>query len=515
MPASLFNYFNIYRVVIAALLAGLTFSKTYAINDFRDFTAFQWIAFTYFSIALASLVAYRYKLKAHEKQILFSCFVDLCLLHLLIYTSEGINGGLSNLVIISVAAANIMLRGVPAYALAAVATLLSLSLELDRLADGVSVMADVARAGVAGVIYFAAAFILQNLARRISQSESLVAEREQNIAELQALNHQIIQSMRTGIIVCDKGFNVLSFNQACADLIGMREGQKIPDALKRRIKAWRDLPSIRTKAFQVSGDHPEVQANFSKMEDAEHTRTLIFLEDTRVLTQRAQQLKLASLGRLTASIAHEVRNPLGAISHATQLLAESEDLSTADKQMIDIIQRHSKRVNGIIENTLTLSRRGEPEARQMLIKPWLEKIVENYEGDEQTVRRIKLTSNADDALARFDSSQMEQVLTNLIDNALYHGAKKDPESIVEVRLSVKAEDRQSMVEVLDTGYGISEESLKHLFEPFFTTENSGTGLGLYISRELCEANQAHLSYVPRAPVGACFRIMFAHYKRIV
>lgn len=514
MPASLFNYFNMYRVVIAALLAGLTFSKSYAVNDFRDFTAFQWVAFTYFFVALGSLVAYRYKLKSNENQILFSCFVDLCLLHMLFYTSEGITGGLSNLVIISVAAANIMLRGVPAYALAAVATLLSLSLELDRLADGVSIMTDVARAGVAGLIYFAAAFILQNLARRISQSESLVAEREQNIAELQALNHQIIQSMRTGIIVCDKRFNVLSFNQASTDLIGMRKGQAIPDALKRRIKAWRDLPSIRTKAFQVSDDLPEVQANFSRMEDAEQTRTLIFLEDTRLLTQRAQQLKLASLGRLTASIAHEVRNPLGAISHATQLLAESEDLSEADKQMTDIIQRHSKRVNSIIENTLTLSRRGEPEARQMLIKPWLEKIVGNYEGDE-VVRRIKLNSNADDALARFDSSQMEQVLTNLIDNALYHGAKKDPESLVEVRLSVKADDGQSMVEVLDSGYGVTEESLKHLFEPFFTTENAGTGLGLYISRELCEANQAHLSYVPREPVGACFRVMFAHYKRIV
>lgn len=515
MPTSLFNYFNLYRVVIGALLVGMTFSNKFAVSDFRDLNAFQWIAASYFVVSLASLVAYRFYLKAKDNQIFFACFIDLCLLHAMFFAGEGITGGLSNLVIISVAASNIMLRGAPAYSLAALASLLSLLLEFDRFLEGDSVMGDVARAGVAGAIYFAAAFILQNLARRISQSESLVAEREQNIVELQALNHQIIQSMRTGIIVCDSDLDVLVFNQACTDLIGLGEGGRIPQPLKKRIEAWRELPSIRTKPFQVSADLPMVQANFSRMEDAEKEHTLIFLEDTRLLTQRAQQLKLASLGRLTASIAHEVRNPLGAISHATQLLAESEELVPADRKMTDIIQRHCVRVNGIIENTLTLSRRGKPEVRELALKPWLEKIIAQFGDQQEHYQRLVFRSEDDEALARFDASQLEQVLTNLISNALYHGAKKSPLSEVEVRLSTKGDTGQSMIEVLDSGFGISKDNQKHLFEPFFTTENSGTGLGLYISRELCEANQANLNYLPREEGGSCFRVTFAHHKRIV
>ena len=515
MPTSLFNYFNLYRMVIGALLVGMTFSNKFALSDLRDLNAFQSVAAIYFVVSLASLIAYRFRFKARKNQVFFACFIDIGLLHALFYAGEGITGGLSNLVIISVAASNILLRGAPAYALAAVASLLSLSLEFDRMIEGVSVMGDVARAGVAGAIYFAAAFILQNLARRISQSEQLAELQQQNIAELQALNHQIIQSMRTGIIVCDSELDVLVFNQACTDLIGMQKGNAIPEALKQRINAWRELPSIRSKPFQVSVDLPVVQANFSRMEDAGKEHTLIFLEDTRLVTQRAQQLKLASLGRLTASIAHEVRNPLGAISHATQLLVESEDLVSADRKMTDIIQRHCARVNGIIENTLTLSRRGKPEARELELKLWLDKVISQYKEQDEIYSRLVFHPYDDDALARFDASQLEQVLTNLIGNALYHGAKVDPQSEVEIRLLTKRDTGQSMIEVLDRGQGVSREDQKHLFEPFFTTESSGTGLGLYISRELCEANQANLNYLPREGGGSCFRVTFAHHNRIV
>ncbi|KZY72749.1 hypothetical protein A3737_28225 [Oleiphilus sp. HI0065] len=258
-----------------------------------------------------------------------------------------------------------------------------------------------------------------------------------------------------------------------------------------------------------------VQANFSRMEDADKEHTLIFLEDTRLVTQRAQQLKLASLGRLTASIAHEVRNPLGAISHATQLLVESENLVPADRKMTDIIQRHCARVNGIIENTLTLSRRGKPDVREIELKPWLAKIIAQLKEQDASYQRVFFITEDDDARARFDSSQLEQVLTNLIGNALYHGAKVDPESEIEIRLSTKRDTGQSMIEVLDRGEGVSKDDQKHLFEPFFTTESSGTGLGLYISRELCEANQANLNYLPREGGGSCFRVTFAHHNRIV
>ncbi|MCH2158935.1 MAG: ATP-binding protein [Oleiphilaceae bacterium] len=516
MPSSLFTYFNLYRVVISALLWGVTFSKKYAVSDFRDIEAFQVIAATYFVFSLVSLLAYRSRLKADDSHIFFFGFLDLCFLHALFYAGEGITGGLSNLVIISVAAANIMLRGLSAYALAAVASLLSLTLEFDRYIQDMSVLSDVARAGLFGAIYFATAFILQNLSRRISQTEELAAKQQKNIAELQALNHQIIQSMRTGIIVCDPDYKVLTFNQACSDLLGMKSGERLPQQIIERIDAWSRQPTVRSKPFQMSADLPEVQANFSRMENAGKNNTLIFLEDTRLLTQRAQQLKLASLGRLTASIAHEVRNPLGAISHAAQLLSESEELTEADRKMTSIIERHCARVNGIIENTLTLSRRGQPDVQAISLRPWLEQVVDQCreQSDSPILIRVNVL-NKEDTLARFDPSQIEQVLTNLIVNAQYHIEKSMNEGGVEVCLSRKAGTGQAIVDVIDSGNGVSEENQKHLFEPFFTTESTGTGLGLYISRELCEANQANLSYLESSSGGACFRIIFAHHKRIV
>lgn len=515
MPSSLFNYFNVYRVVIAGLLLGMTLSKGYTLSDFRDASSFQFTAGLYFFISLVSLLLYRFRLKAEDKQQFVSVLIDLGFLHVLFYFGEGITGGISNLVIISVAAANIMLRGSKAYALAAIASLLSLGLELERMIHGYSGLGDVARAGIAGSVYFAAAVILQNVARRILQSEELAEKQEKDIAELQALNHQIIQSMRTGIIVCDANSRVKVFNQACTDLLGMKDQQSLPSQLVSRVTSWRNSPSIRTKPFQVSPELPMVQANFSNMEGPQGDQTLIFLEDTRLLSQQAQQLKLASLGRLTASIAHEVRNPLGAISHATQLLSESDSLDAGDRKMTDIIERHCLRVNNIIENTLTLSRRGKPEIREMKVLPWLEKVIESYRTNEETKSRVRLSMADAKAKARFDPSQIEQVLTNLIDNALHHSGKLDPKSVVIVHLGRSEESSQTYIDVRDTGMGITKENQKHLFEPFFTTESKGTGLGLYISRELCEANQANLSYVDNEFGGACFKITFAHYKRIV
>jgi len=515
MPSSLFNYFNLYRVTIAILLMVVTFSQQSMMAEFRAPGTFQLIASIYLAFNVFCLLAYRYQIKANTRQIFASALFDVAFLHTLFYCSEGITGGLSNLLIITVAAANIMLRGAKAYSLAAFASILSLGLELERYSMDLSHISDVARAGLLGAIYFAAAFIVQNLSRRISQSEDLAAEQRQNIAELQALNHQIIQSMRTGIIVCDANFRVKVLNEACTDLLGLEKGQAIPKQLVKRIQMWQEVPSIRTKAFQVSADLPLVQANFSSMGQEDLKQTLVFIEDTRMLTQRAQQLKLASLGRLTASIAHEVRNPLGAISHATQLLVESDELMPADRKMTDIIQRHCARMNGIIENTLTLSRRGKPEIQELEIQPWLEKVLGNYRVHEEKFSRLHLSVAKSDTKARFDSSQMEQVLTNLIDNALYHGARISIDSKVQLSLDVNEKTGQAFIEISDDGPGVSKEDQKHLFEPFFTTESSGTGLGLYLSRELCEANQASLSYISREGQGACFKIVFAHYRRIV
>ncbi len=511
---ALFGYYNIYRLVIAILLMSMTFSQQDFLQDFRKPDLYQSITLAYVFLNLTLLVFFRVALSTTPKQIFTSVTIDILVLHSLFYCGTGITGGISNLLIITVAAGNIMLRGRIGLAFAAMASIASLALEIERVWLDLSHIGDIARAGLTGAIYFAAAFIVQNLSMRISQTETLAQEREQDIIELERLNHQIIQSMRTGIIVCDDSERVKMSNQACQDLIDMKPGDPLPKALSERISLWRNNPGMRTTPFQISTEKPLVQANFSRLQKTEGTDVIIFLEDTRLMTQQAQQLKLASLGRLTASIAHEVRNPLGAISHATQLLAESDQLNDADRKMTDIIQRHSKRVNLIIENTLQMSRRAEPETQDIALKDWLTEVIEDYK-EQNPGARIRLVIAQAESHARFDPNQVEQVMINLIDNGVRHGKKHQEDAELLIRLDSTESGEQAFIDVIDQGSGVSEDDRHHLFEPFFTTESQGTGLGLYLSREICEANQAQLDYVHDHAEGSCFRLMFAHHNRIV
>lgn len=536
----LFNYYNVYRVVVGILLFGLSVSQNNLLQDFRSPQIFESVTPYYLAFNLFWLVAFRFAINVNSKQIFITLLFDILFLHGLFYFASGISGGLANLIIISVAAGNIIIRGRIGLSFAAWATLLTFLVEGERYLNGYSSISDIPRTGLIGCMYFASAYILQYLSVRISENESLLKQQEQDLRNLEKLNHQIIQSMRTGIIVCNEQGKVKLINHACHDLINLSTPQSLPSFISERLKLWKNSPGVRTTPFRVSQEKPLVQANFSRLQNEAGSDILIFLDDTRKMAQQAQHLKLASLGRLTASIAHEVRNPLGAISHATQLLAESEHLDAADRKMTDIIQRHSKRVNQIIENTLQLSRRSDPEIEEIQLDTWIEKIVAEYKGHQNSKAEINIIIADKDTSARFDPSQMEQVLVNLIDNGIRHGLKEREDAKLFVLLSKTKANGQAYVEVVDQGAGVEEENSLHLFEPFFTTEAQGTGLGLYLSREICEANQAHLDYIdPESnefhqhwkfddhrtsnkaykqmediPLGACFRIVFAHHKRI-
>jgi len=513
--ASLFNYYNFYKVVIGILLLGMSFSQQGIINEFRYPDFFQILTLSYFLLNITALVFFRFVLSSSPRQVFTIISLDILILHGLFYFGTGISGGLVNLVVITVAAGNIIIRGRIGLSFAATASLLSLGIEIERLLADIHLVNNLARAGLMGCVYFASAYILQYFAVRVTQSESLAKQREKDLIELEKLNHQIIQSMRTGIIVCNSDFRIKLINQACKDLIGLEPNHALPAQIIDRIHLWHNNPGVRTTPFKTTVEKPLVQANFSHLQQSQQSDILIFIDDTRLMTQQAQQLKLASLGRLTASIAHEVRNPLGAISHATQLLAESENLDTADRKMTDIIQRHSKRVNLIIENTLQLSRRSEPQTEDIALKAWLENIVHEYTSQREGFAKIKLEILSPMASARFDANQIEQVLINLIDNGIRHGTKQNSEAMLTVKLAEISENEPAYIDVIDLGTGISEENGLHLFEPFFTTESQGTGLGLYLSREMCEANQAQLDYINTNASGTCFRLMFAHHKRIV
>jgi two-component system sensor histidine kinase PilS (NtrC family) len=217
---------------------------------------------------------------------------------------------------------------------------------------------------------------------------------------------------------------------------------------------------------------------------------------------------------LSASIAHEIRNPLGAISHAAQLLSESQSLEKGDRRLTDIIHAHCKRLNGVIENVLEVSRRRPPSPIRLNLKEWLEQFVTEFKQAGMEDADIKLNVIPTDTEIRIDPGQLGQAVTNLVQNALRYSRAATGRAAVLLEGGIDPGTERPYLNVIDRGPGVPVGKEKILFEPFFTTERTGTGLGLYITRELCEANQARVTYSRHEGGGSNFRITFAHPDRI-
>ncbi|MBJ7278328.1 histidine kinase [Marinobacter salarius] len=525
----LFRIYNHYRVVVSVILVALLFVDPINFDSrFRAMDYYQAGVICYLAIngfiALVMLAGFQ----PRSRHITVSILMDILLLHGLLITSTGITNGLANLVIVSVAAGNILTPTRIGTFYAALGAICSLGISawsvlvFDDSAD------EIVRAGSLGILYFAAAFILQYISRRMLRSEALASSRARSIAELEQINRQIIQRMRTGILVLDRFGRIRLANAAAEELLFgtatedsklPSRGRNLPRQLRRGLDAWLKDPGRRTEPFQATQTSPVVQANFTQLDQQRGDQILVFIDDMSRVTQQAQQMKLASLGRLTAGIAHEIRNPLGAISHASQLMNESPNLDEGDRKMLDIIERHSRRVNGIIENVLDLSRRRTADTDLIDVDKWLSAFRDDYlqtqSNEHQKSDEILLRTERNLPLARFDVSQIEQVMVNLCDNGLRYSKQATGERRIELYAGVTADGERAYVDVRDFGPGIAPEHRVSVFEPFFTTDKSGTGLGLYLARELCEANQAHLSLVDDNQPGCCFRITFAHHGRMI
>ena len=241
---------------------------------------------------------------------------------------------------------------------------------------------------------------------------------------------------------------------------------------------------------------------------------LIFLEDTSLLAERVQQTKLASLGRLSASIAHEIRNPVGAMSHASQLLVESSDIGPEEERLTDIIRVNGTRVSQIVENVLALSRRDKTQPERLQLKPWIEEFAEEF---VQTLElyegTVTVLDKAPETEVRMDLTHLHQIVWNLCDNAVKYASATAGGISVELDCGRLEGTGRPYLEIADRGPGIDAEKIEQIFEPFYTGEDGGTGLGLFISRELCECNGATLRYQQRDGGGSVFRVVFADPTR--
>lgn len=285
--------------------------------------------------------------------------------------------------------------------------------------------------------------------------------------------------------------------------------------LDNSYKKWQENNETASSPLQISPEYPSLLPRFAQLSQEENPATLIFLEDASAMSREAQQLQLAALGRLTASIAHEIRNPLGAISHAGQLLAESYNMDDADLRLTQIIADHSKRVNTIIENVMQLGRGNQSYPQVVDLNIYLETFIADFIAGSNTQRDDFLIESAEDEIQiRFDPGHLQQILTNLCENALRHtNDDSNYEYKIEFHAGISKNNNRPYLDITDHGTGIDDETAAHIFEPFYTTAETGTGLGLYISRELAECNQAHLTLLEHMGYGSCFRLTFSDPRR--
>jgi len=233
--------------------------------------------------------------------------------------------------------------------------------------------------------------------------------------------------------------------------------------------------------------------------------------------QRLQnrQFRLASLGRLTASIAHEVRNPIAAISHAAQLLQESASLSTGDRRLTDIVVKQSQRVSDIIQDILDLSRAEARAQETFVLQDWLQNFSSKYTASQAPAATISIDVLPADLRVRFVPGHLDQVLGNLLDNALRHSERHSGLATAQLvaRPLRGQHDSSASLRIMDQGAGVPASELDALFEPFHTTEENGVGLGLYLSRQLCEANDARLTYDSIPGTDGCFVLYFGQLEQ--
>ena len=438
--------------------------------------------------------------------------LDLAVISLLYLQAGGMRSGLAILYLFPLAGAAILAPVTLALFSSAVATLfllLDATWQVFMRDDGRSPV----QAGLYGAAFFAGVLVLNRLAARLLKQEELAAQHGADLRVQQAINDIVIADVGDGILVVGDDSAVFTGNPAARRMLGLEgevAGFRLGEApglepLAQAFGAWLHAPGegaafVTVKPYQEDAgplrgrrDQPvHLKLRFARVDTLEVApgRSVVFMQDVSAIENQAQQLKLASMGRLTASIAHEVRNPLSAIGHATALLAE--DLhGPAEVRLLKIVGDNVTRVNRMVEDILQLSRKVQPNGEPVQLASFLSELKAEFCETHGLADDIVWLGDAGTSAVRFDPLHLHEVLLNLLGNAIRY-ASRLPASI-RIFPALDAAGRIEL-HVQDDGPGITPEVRAHLFEPFYTTSSKGTGLGLYLARELCLNNDAKLDY---------------------
>ena len=502
----LLSVFLCYRLTLACVFIFLFYTRWgSSLISIDNSQLYDYSSYSYLIISIISAACVIWRLTGYTLQAQLLILSDILILTLLMHACGGVNSGIGTLLGVSIASGGLLIGGRCAMFFAALASLAVLAEQIFTHYTGSFQPAAYGYAGMLGTSFFAIALLSYILAKRSEETLQLADQQKNTIIKLEELNQYIIQHLQSGIIITNKNQQVQMANEASLRLLNLSllpiHLGDISEHLSRAFEAWLADPEQHLVLLQLP-DQSEIHCRFMILPIIREF-FMIILEDIALYNQRLQQSKLASLGRLTASIAHEIRNPLGAISHAGQLLSESSHFSIQDMRLTEIIQNNAIRVNQIIDDILQLSKRTNSKREKIYLNTWLIQYLSNFMLEQDVIAETFSLLQSDKPLCAFtDPGHLKQIMDNLCQNALKYGKPEAGAIILRTFIFQQA----PCIEVIDNGSGINHEHIDHLFEPFFTTSPNGTGLGLYISRELAELNQAKISYHLNHENRNCFRL---------
>ena len=500
----------VYRVVLSAVL-GFAYLFLNALFQLGHQTPGLMMptGVAYFVASLMLIIPARFREPNLTVQVTTGVIIDVAAIAVLMYASGGVKSGLGVMLLVSLAAAGLITRGRLVYFHAAVAAIAVLCEQTIQIWHNDAAPHDFVQAGLTSVAFFATAGLASALARYARSSEQIAEERKVDLANLSQINELVIRDMQDGILVIDAQGQIRQTNPRALQLLGPLPHGRWPllseyaPEIGKLLETWRKGSESTYMQLRSSRTTGELQVHFVPIGSGDPAPTVVFIEDVGRMRQQAQQMKLVALGRLTASIAHEIRNPLSSIGHAADLLDEDAGKREGEKRLLEIIRGNVHRLDRIVQEVLYLNRRDRAHPEAIDPRTYLANFAaEFYATDKVPPGVIDVEVRTSQRLW-FDRQHLDQALWNLVRNAWRHG-NHQPGSVRIVVWPASAPGRL-LIDVHDNGPGVARESQAHLFEPFFTTDAQGTGLGLYIARELCEGNAARLEYVENA-AGGQFRI---------
>jgi two-component system sensor histidine kinase PilS (NtrC family) len=448
-----------------------------------------------------------------EQQVQLAIYLDLIAAILLIHLSGGVGAGFGLLPAVAVAWGALLLEGRQSLLFAALASLGVIAQQIYSELYLETYRGSYLEAGLLGATYFSVAALAHVLSRRLRESEQLAASQQLDIADLSTLSAYVIRELGIGVLFIDAERRIKLFNTTAQRLLGgsdWRSGLALCRAAPQ-LETWIEQATLgepgSNSVLRIRDQH--IQASLHLLGSQGSNGALIYLRDEQDAMREAQDVNLAALGRLSASLAHNIRNPLAAVTHGSQLLAESPRLDADDQRLLAIVRRNARRLDEIVRSVLDLSNRHRAEPTRLELGQWLREVCGEYrDAHSLSGQSFVLSLTSQPLHARVDPRHLRQILTNLWDNARAHGCDGQGRCRINTQLEAGINSEIFFLRVSDSGSGVPIDRRQTIFEPFFTTSSQGTGLGLYAAKALAEANGVRLEYSDVNDAGACFTLTF-------